>query len=166
MSLHFLLDGYNIIHKMPFAESDSLEDQRNRLMRLLEVQRPQGSVKNRVTVVFDGQAGFFSPGTSFSSEMIFSSQNSADDKIKEIVEDSSNKKNIVVVTDDRDIRVYVRSLGARVMTVAEFLPKTQTVRQASKAKEAHVEHSKHIPSVLEHKINAEFREIWLTKKST
>jgi len=45
---------------------------------------------------------------------------SADEKIKELVESADNPKNIVVVTNDRDIQSCVRRLQARIKTVQEF----------------------------------------------
>ena len=59
MSLHYILDGYNILKQIPAFNDLSLEDGRRGLMRWIETQRPQGSVNNTVTVVFDGESGFF-----------------------------------------------------------------------------------------------------------
>ncbi len=56
MSIHYLLDGYNIIHQMPAAlDLTKLEDQRRHLIRFVEQHRPQGSANNRVTIIFDGE---------------------------------------------------------------------------------------------------------------
>ena len=62
MSLHYLLDGYNVIHQMPDLNRPALEDQRRALVHFLETRRPQGSSRNRVTIVFDGNANVGSSG--------------------------------------------------------------------------------------------------------
>ena len=54
MSLHYFLDGYNVVHQMAGAARLNLEEQRYQLVRLIERKAPQGSERNKVTVVFDG----------------------------------------------------------------------------------------------------------------
>ena len=100
--------------------------------------------------------------------VIFTEQESADDKIKSIVEQSPLKKSIVVVTDDRDIKYAVRPLGATVMGVKEFwakmkssAAKQESSHKASKAMEK--EEEKLISKTLEYKITSEFEKIWLEK---
>ena len=46
MSRHFLLDGYNVLQKIPELASKSLEDGRNGLVRLVDNSRPQGSMRH------------------------------------------------------------------------------------------------------------------------
>ena len=55
MSVHYLLDGYNIIKQTPGLNQGSLEAQRNALLAWIEIGQPQGSLQNTVTVVFDGK---------------------------------------------------------------------------------------------------------------
>ena len=52
--------------------------------------------------------------------VIFSDGCSADDHIKRMVEEDADHKNCVVVSDDKDIFLYARSLGAKIMSVAAF----------------------------------------------
>ncbi len=125
MALHFLVDGYNVIHQMPQLDQGKLEVQRLGLIHHIEHHRPQGSIKNKVTVVFDGQGGHLSAPLSSMIETVFSVGESADEKIKTIVDQSKNARNIVVVTDDRDVQSAVRQSGAQVVSVNEFLSKSQ-----------------------------------------
>lgn len=144
-----------------------LEDARNDLIRFIEIHRPQGSFNNTVTIVFDGQAGMAGPPNSSRVKIIFSIGESADDCIKRTVSLSKQKKNIVVVTDDRDIKLSVRAQGARVKSVDEFLgrnPSAPDKKGAAKNSEA-TEDSKYISKTLEYKITSEFEQIWLTKPS-
>ncbi len=105
---------------------------------------------------------------SFSTvKVIFTSGESADEKIKEIVSQAQNKKQIVVVTDDRAIQYYVRSLGAAVMSVADFLAKFNSpygkVKMALESL-GPVESTKGIPKALEYQITAELARLWLKPK--
>ena len=94
MSIHYLLDGYNIIHQMPVLKLAKLEDQRLDLIRLIEQRSLQGSLKNCVTVVFDGNLDIFGGMESTAAKIIFSKGESADDKIRTIVTEAHNTKNI------------------------------------------------------------------------
>jgi predicted RNA-binding protein with PIN domain len=80
-------------------------------------------VNNQVTVVFDGHPDHFSSTPQGEIRVIFSDGCSADDKIKQMVEEMPAKKNCVVVSDDKDIFLYARSLGARIMSVTAFVSK-------------------------------------------
>ena len=169
MSLHYLLDGYNIIKQAPELAQKKLEDGRNGLIRMIEIYQPQGSLNNRVTIVFDGQPGMWGQASVPTVNVIFTETGSADDKIKSLVEDSRLKKNIVVVSDDKDIKFAVRPLGATVMGVKEFLSKcrprsTSTKFSSKKIKMRVKEEEKSISKSLEYKITSEFERIWLDKR--
>src|SRR5512138_1212080 len=108
MSLHFIVDGYNVMRRSGAFETGSLETQRQAFLGWIESARPQGSVQNGVTVVFDGQEGggiFETPG---GTRVVFTSGTSADERIKEMVEAAPGPRNIVVVSDDKEIVCYVR----------------------------------------------------------
>lgn len=123
MSLHFIIDGYNLIKQTPGLNKSSLELSRASLIQFIKISRPQGSQNNRVTVVFDGQANACISWPAYQDSgvrIIFSQGMSADEKIKELVESADDPKNIVVVTNDRDIQSCVGRLQARIKTVQEF----------------------------------------------
>jgi predicted RNA-binding protein with PIN domain len=159
-----LIDGYNLIKRSSTLAQKSLEDGRQSLISFIEHQRPQGSERNQVTVVFDGKPGMYGLPVATETSIIFTEYESADDKIKAIVEDAANKKEIVVVTDDKDLYLYVRKLGAKVMSNAEFVAKGGD-RRAPKGKPSKAsEKTKVISSTFEHSINQEFEKIWIDKK--
>ena len=126
MSLHFIIDGYNLIKQAPSLNKGSLEESRLGLIQFLKIFRPQGN-NNPVTVVFDGKKDNYQSGQNFehSGVRIIFSQNpgGADEIIKQLVRNSKNPKNIAVVTNDRDIQLYVRQCRAQVRRVEEFLIK-------------------------------------------
>ncbi len=159
MSLHYLLDGYNILKQMAPLRDLPLEDGRRGLLRWIGDSRPQGSVNNQVTVVFDGHPDYFGGMSHGEIRVIFSDGCSADDKIKRMVEEMPAKKNCVVVSDDKDIFLYARSLGARVMSVTAFT--------SSKLHGLHGRQEtggKYIPLSRQEKINKELKSIWLKEK--
>ena len=159
MALHYLLDGYNIIKQIPSLAQQRWEDGRASLVKIIENERPQGN--NLATILFDGRPGKFdTPGTA-KVKVTFTDERSADDCIKTIVNEALNKKSYVVVTDDREIRYYVRALGARVIKVREFLNKDtpQTPESAAGAKDMKI-----ISPNLENQITTELEKIWLGKK--
>ncbi|MDP8264991.1 MAG: NYN domain-containing protein [Candidatus Aceula lacicola] len=156
MSVHYLIDGYNAVHRIPNLLKDSLQESRNNLVGFIENNRPQGSVKNLVTIVFDGQPGIAAHVYGLIPKVLFSENETADEAIKRIVEKSDLKKNIVVVTGDKEIQFYVRQLGAKVLSVEDFfLRKLDNKRK--------VDFHKPIANTEEYRINQELKEVWLKK---
>ncbi len=167
MAVHFILDGYNVIQQDPDLSRGSLREGRLRLIRSIEIQRPQGSARNRVTVVFDGRREVSSPPVDSLVRVIFTSGESADDRIKQLVARAPHKRNQIVVTNDRDIRHHVRALGAGIMGVKEFLARMQPERtpRRSSAAGSGARSGKRIPQGVARKINQEMRDIWLRRPS-
>lgn len=116
-------------------------------------------MNNQITVVFDGNPDFWGAAPEGEIKVIFSEGGSADDKIKKMVEEDADTKNCVVVTDDKDIFIYARSLGARVMRVEAFRSKSKTNNHRPV-----VVDSKKISLNSQEKINQELAKIWLKKK--
>jgi predicted RNA-binding protein with PIN domain len=155
-----LIDGYNLIKRSSSLADKSLETGRQSLISFIEQRRPQGSERNRVTVVFDGKPGMYGLPNASEVSVYFTEYESADDRIKWLVDEAVNKKELVVVTDDRDLMLYVRKLGAQVMSVSEFFGKVRTSGAPGKAGAD----KKVITSAFEYNINQEFEKIWIDKK--
>jgi len=90
------VDGYNVIKQVSFLTGKKLRSGREGLVKFIERYRPQGSKRNSVTLVFDGQSDVSSPQLKSSINVMFSKGESADEKIKRMVERSKNPKQIVV----------------------------------------------------------------------
>lgn len=145
---------------LPSGALNKLEDQRRHLIQWVGSRAPQGSLRNTVTIVFDGRTDVWSPGTSSSVRVVFSQGETADEKIIRMVEEAAHKKNVVVVTDDRALQYSVRALGAKVSGVQAFL---------GRGVSAHVspsESEKNISKTLEHKITSELTQVWIEKRKT
>lgn len=158
MAVSYILDGYNITIQIPSLSLKNLKASREGLLRLIEYYRPQGSRKNEVTIVFDGKPGVFGGWQkSQETKMIFSENESADDKIRELVEHSRRKKEIIVVTDDKELAASIRILGAEVSSVKDFLAKAKKDSQPE-TKDAD---EKRISKTLEFEITEELGKIWI-----
>lgn len=124
MSLCYIIDGYNMLKHPAFVRciDKKIKDVKI-LLDFVLARRLTGSRKNKIIVVFDG----YPPASTSESrqynniDALFAKKYSADELIKKMVEKSANPKNIVVVSDDREIKFSVRPLGARVVSVEEFI---------------------------------------------
>lgn len=157
MSLQFIIDGYNLINHPLYNRKKHSLCPAAALAAFIREKRLTGSLKNRVILVFDG----FGPAQAPAEEeghigIIFSRKISADEKIKMLVESSSGRKAIVVVSDDRQIGFVSKALGAKVIGIEEFI--------RGKKKEGAVPKEPAKPGLtytqLE-RINEELREKWL-----
>lgn len=126
MSLHYIIDGYNVIKQTAEFTGRSLKYGRDELVKYLIFYRPQGSLNNKVTIVFDGRSDVYWPETRDGKnniETVFSHDETADDKIKKIVRRAEQQSNIIVVTNDNGLRNVVRQLGGKVVYVNGFMKK-------------------------------------------
>ncbi len=57
MSLHYIIDGYNLIKHRSFIPASNIHDPRFALIQFLRKKKPCGSPKNKVTIIFDGYWG-------------------------------------------------------------------------------------------------------------
>ncbi len=167
MALAYLLDGYNIVKRVPELAGKSLEAGRETLVQWIELYRPQGSAQNSVTIIFDGRPGMSGFPRSSNVKVLFTEEESADEKIKRMVNRAANPKAVVVVTNDKDIRLHVRPLGAKILTVEEFLaqfkrPPAAAARPRGMGKK---EDEKYISETAQFKITSEFEALWLRKGS-
>ena len=88
--------------------------------------------------------------------VIFSEDSSADDRIKRIIEGSQDKKNTVVVSDDKEISVFVKHCGVKTMSVEEFIGRSSNDKRRAKED---IKPELNFSQVA--KINEELRKIWL-----
>jgi predicted RNA-binding protein with PIN domain len=133
MSLHIVIDGYNLIRQSPallFFESISLEEGRDAL-----IERLIGYKKFRahaITVVFDGaeavdlgQERIRQGGI----DIVYSCRGeSADTVIKRMAAHEGGR--IVVVTSDREVASYAVKHGATAIDSQDFERKMQVIGDA------------------------------------
>ncbi len=158
MALHYIIDGYNLVKHRSFVPKTNIHDPRFALIQFLRREKPCGSLKNKVTIVFDGYSGGFSPND-FEFEVVFSCDTSADERIKKMLEALPSPKDLVVVSDDRQIRDFSRLCGAKSIGIEEFL---------FPAKQKNLPRQDDVPKPelgynAIRKINEELRKKWLEK---
>lgn len=123
-----IIDGYNMIFGVPelVAHIDrcDMETLRNRLLSLLEHYKEKR--RHELIVVFDGNVGASSRTTVSGIEVVFpQTELDADEEIKRMVSNSSNPRQITVVTGDRSIRQFVKRYGSKVVGPKEFFKAVQ-----------------------------------------
>lgn len=120
--LHFIVDGYNLINKIPEFKNLLLGSKRKRLVSLLEDFKYEISARNKITVVFDGKKDiYYRPTTDSKISVLFSKDEDADSLIKKMTDKAEHSNSLVIVTDDRALAKYVKSCGARHKSTHSFL---------------------------------------------
>ncbi len=122
-SRHIIVDAYNMIHRVRDLRTilqQNLEQSRIALVNRLAVYKRQKRV--RVTAVFDGASvGLRSTARKSGIEIIFSSSpQDADTLIKNLVLKSPHRASVLVVSSDRSVADYARSMGAESMKSEQF----------------------------------------------
>ena len=123
-----MIDGFNLFHKINAIVDSSTP--RCDLIHYIRQNNLTGSRNNRVTIVFDG----FETAelhTDPDYHIVFSEDRTADDVIKGMISSAPNKPNLVVVSDDREIRDWAKGEGAQVCRPHEFLAKKPSRTQKS-----------------------------------
>ncbi len=124
--MHFLIDGYNLLHvvRSPKSQAD-LERAREHLIDLLASYRRRRPCE--VTAVFDGwQGGWVTEqkGRSKGIELIFSKRGEkADEVIKRMA--AGKGSGIVVVTSDREISRFAERMAVSVIPSEQFLARIE-----------------------------------------
>ncbi len=107
--------------------------------------------------MFDGYARHLGADLSNSEiRVIFSGADTADERIKRIVEQAKAAKNLVVVSDDNEIRYFVKSAGIAVLRVEEFIGGKKNLR-----KRGNETQDVKLTYTQMHKVNEELKRIWL-----
>ncbi|MCF7870944.1 MAG: NYN domain-containing protein [Candidatus Omnitrophica bacterium] len=148
--LRFIIDGYNLVHKISKIKDSSTPC--SDLILFIYKNKLTGSDNNEVWLIFDGGRPPYQINN-FQYKIKFSGSESADDLIIKKVERVNNKKQIVVVTDDRQLAYRARSLGAKNISVDSFISKTKIKEKKEKVKD--------IKYSLQREITEELKKIWL-----
>ena len=113
-----IVDAYNMIHRVKDLRTvleQNLEQSRVALLNRLAAYKQKKNI--RVTVVFDGKSvGLESTGRKAGIDILFSrSPQDADTVIKNMVQKSRHRRSVLVVSSDRSVADYARTLGAESM---------------------------------------------------
>jgi len=147
--LLYIIDGFNLVHKVQELKTSACPHLA--LVRYIKAHRLTGSIVNKVIIVFDG---FPKPEVLADKtyQILFSLERKADEVIKERITAIKNKSQVIVVSDDREIRDCVRREKVTSLRTYDFL---------AKKKERRPEEGKDISYPLQHEITEELRKIWI-----
>lgn len=123
MSLQYIIDGYNLINNPRFKPAAKQSSNVCcGLADFIKLNKLTGSKNNTLTLIFDGYppAGQDIPYES-GLVCLFSRMIEADELIKQVVEKSTCPRNIIVVSDDKEVQLMSRFLHARSCGVEEFI---------------------------------------------
>ena len=125
MNPYYIIDGYNLIHKIPKfknAIEQSLEHSRNSLISFLRAY--QSSKNVNVTLVFDGDNVGYTGAAELSTKrlkIIYSnSPEKADPLIKRLILKVKNKKALILVSADNDLINFCKTQGGQVISPEMF----------------------------------------------
>ena len=161
MSLQYIIDAYNLINHPEFkpVAKPALNIQ-HALADFIRLNGLTGSKNNNLVLVFDG---YPPPAEDIPRQngllCLFSRRQEADELIKKIVQDSSAPKNIIVVSDDKEVRLTSRFFHAQICNVKEFICGKKSSRSSTSAKIAADDFKLSYAKM--QKINAELRKKWL-----
>ena len=148
----YIIDGFNLVHRIKSLKS-SVEPHCS-LIRYIRMNKLTGSRNNKVVIVFDGSFNLAASQEKGDYELVFSQSLSADELIHKKLKSLSNKSQVLVVSDDREIRDFTKREGARSLRIHEFV----------KIKQSQTPEGKEINYSLQREITEEMRKIWLKDK--
>ena len=160
MSLQFVIDGYNLLNSPHLAKKKtklSNNDNRLNLLSFIRHNKLTGSEKNKILIVFDGFPPEGFQKVYLGADILFSFDKTADERIDRLAEEASSPRSTIIVTDDRDIQIFVKSTGCRVMKTEEFLGLKPNVLK-NRQNDSDAPEITHVQMA---KINDELRKIWL-----
>ena len=147
--LQYIIDGFNVVHKISSLKHSVTP--RADLIRYIKKHKLTGSQNNKVTVVFDG-----APSQEVISErgikIFYSDQRPADDLIIAQIKKTKNTSQLIVVSDDREIRDCANTHKARSVRVLNFINPKKTSKPQTKEQ-------KDISYTLQKEITEEMRKI-------
>ncbi|NDD62746.1 MAG: hypothetical protein EBZ36_02010 [Acidobacteria bacterium] len=116
----YLVDGNNVIGQRVGWHLDKEGARRRLLVELAELARVR---RLRISVIFDGRPDqSFPDGSSYRGVKVYYARpgSDADSRLVELVESARERKNLTVVTSDRQLTARVRVNGVRVIRSGEF----------------------------------------------
>lgn len=117
--LIYIIDGNNLIGKIPsLMKIQNADKQLSREKLVHFVDRYFADKKSNVTIHFDGH-----PNTKINSlkcKIIYSENQTADDKIKKQISQSKSPRNIVVITSDSNLSQFARKCSCTIISSDNF----------------------------------------------
>jgi predicted RNA-binding protein with PIN domain len=117
--VHYIIDGNNVIGKIPeLFKLQRSDKQRAREQLVYLLQRYFNNKKINLTLHFDGFQN--APLGLSKGKIIYSENKPADYFIRENIERIKNRKNIILVTSDNELRNFGRACGCTIISSKDF----------------------------------------------
>ncbi len=130
MSLHVIIDGYNLIHQSHMFDSRNIQNARDRLVNALaDYKRVKG---HKITVVFDGSNAPISTQNRNRQKGIYITFSRRDELADTVIMRmvARERQKALVVSSDREIMDYAASQGAGTISSAQFEEKISMITVA------------------------------------
>jgi predicted RNA-binding protein with PIN domain len=130
---HYIIDGYNVIHAIPSLHKTLLHDaESSRELFIHSVSQLTHQKKFRCSIVFDGSVpgDFHKQSLHAPVHVLYSFPLSADNKIKNMIEQSKNRSKLVIITSDREILSFAKNYSCQTYSskyFANFLKETDPI---------------------------------------
>ena len=116
---HYIIDGNNVIGKIKALKSLQQKDkQASREKLVFMIDNFLHNKKVKCTIHFDGFGQI--PIRSTRCKIIYSNAQPADDKIKDQIGQTKNRKNLIVVTSDNNIQEFARVCSSEILKSEDF----------------------------------------------
>jgi predicted RNA-binding protein with PIN domain len=133
--MHYYIDGYNFLFRLSNKKLP-LEKKRNLLLITLNEEIEKLGLN--ITIVFDSSdklRDMPSRGHLDALEIVYTTKNqTADDYILKAIENSAYPQNETVVSSDRELTGRSKQLGAKILSIEQFL--TFITRKKAKKKKS------------------------------
>jgi predicted RNA-binding protein with PIN domain len=133
--MSYLVDGNNVMAQRVGWHKDKRAARR----RLLEELAQFAQLKRvSIAVVFDGAPEqHFADGSSYKGVRVFYAErgSNADERIKQLVEATRQRRTLWVVTSDRELAGYIRRCGAQHLRSGDFRQRLQDAAAATANRE-------------------------------
>lgn len=116
---HYIIDGNNLIGKIKeliILQKKNKQATREKIAFLIE--KYFAGKKQKVTLHFDGHPNI--PIKIFHAKIVYSENKTADEKIKDQISNINNRKSLIVVTSDLNIKEFAKVCGCKVISSEEF----------------------------------------------
>ncbi|OGU76924.1 MAG: hypothetical protein A2V93_00370 [Ignavibacteria bacterium RBG_16_34_14] len=116
---HYIIDGNNLIGKVKkLSELQKKDKQSAREQLVYLLQNYFSGKKVKISLHFDGYEN--NRINIINGKIIYSGSQTADEKIKDQISSSKNKRDIIVISSDNGIRDYAKVCGCSLMKSEEF----------------------------------------------
>lgn len=103
-----IIDGNNLIHKVPYLKNIFLKDKETAQIALVESVKSRSSRNEKIIFIFDGFGKIEKPNAEFSNNF------TADEIIRKRIEKFPNHKLLKIVSSDNEIIGFAKICGCEV----------------------------------------------------